>query len=152
MLGIGRLKFALQDAELGGDHTSLGGEPLSLPGRLPSGAQLRRDPPPRGPQPRHLSAPPEGGRVRLRRLSSEPTPHVGTFSLGLVGVTPARCGLPPAPAQGMPGGGEDAEDPERQVPGSEILLALISERFPSSRHSCCPRNAIPALLRARGPL
>lgn len=34
MLGIGRLEFTLQDAEQGGDHTSLGREPLSLPIRL----------------------------------------------------------------------------------------------------------------------
>lgn len=49
----------------GGDHTSLGWEPFSLPIRLlsPGGNS------PSGPQPLHISPPPEGGWVWLRRLS-----------------------------------------------------------------------------------
>lgn len=48
----------------GGDHTSLGWEPLSLPIRLlsPSGN------PPSGPQPLHISPPPEGGWAWLWHL------------------------------------------------------------------------------------
>nr|CAI9695310.1 unnamed protein product [Rangifer tarandus platyrhynchus] len=83
--------------------------------------------------------------------AAEPTPHVGTFCLGRMGVTPAPCGLPPPPPRGCQEEGRLKRTLNAKCP-AEILLALISETFPSSRHFCCPRNAIPALLRACGPL
>lgn len=50
----------------GGDRTSLGWEPLSLPIWLLS---LSGSPPPPGPQPLHISPPPEGGWAWLWHLS-----------------------------------------------------------------------------------
>ena len=67
MLEIGRLKFALQDAEPGEITPPLAGSPSVCPAGCRAGAQLRRDPPPRPPAPPHPAS-----HRRRAGLAAEP--------------------------------------------------------------------------------
>lgn len=117
---------------MGGDHTSLGGEPLSLPGRLPSGAQLRRDPPPRPPAP-----PPPGSPRRRAGVAAEAQlqsrhPTWGPSVWGAWASLPPPAGCPPPPPRGCLEEGKMNRALKAKCPALKfyLLLFLRCSRLP----------------------